>query len=117
MKREKALEVAAEEYGRENGKSAASWYDVDEENAARILAGIEDGDPAILDTFPGPDLSGQWADEPNGRQVYENICNEAEVRYDEDDETDVLDVYEEAYNTAVEDELARRARYYLSGAS
>jgi len=117
MKREKALEVAAEEYGRENGKSAASWYDVDEKNAARILAGIEDGDPEVYDTFPGPDLSGQWADEPNGRQVYENICDEAEVRYEEDDETDVLDVYEQAFNTAVEDEIARRARYFVEVAS
>jgi len=110
------LHVAAEEYGRENGRAAASWYDVSEENAARILAGIENGDSAILDTFPGPDLSGQWADEPNGRQVYESICDAANVEYD-DDETDTLDEYEQAYNTAVEDEIARRAHYYLDDKS
>ena len=113
------LHVAAEEYGRANGTAAASWYEmiVDESSAARILAGIEDGDPAILDTFPGCDLSGQWADEPNGEDVFQMICADADVQAHGDFFTDVLDEYEDAYNTAVESEIARRARYFVEVAS
>ena len=58
----------AAELGREAGEDAASWYFDSKErpnpqaHAERIIIGINDGDPEILDTFNYPNLSGEWAD-------------------------------------------------------
>jgi len=63
----------AAEIGREHGDNAASWWEQDavggrvaavpaHDTARRVLRGLEDGDPAILEALPAPDLSGEWAD-------------------------------------------------------
>jgi hypothetical protein len=47
------------------GSAAGSWVfdgNSTEDQARRILAGIEDGDPEVLDMEPSP-LSGEWAGE------------------------------------------------------
>ncbi len=59
-----AVEAAAKELGGEAGRAAASWVfdgNTTTEEYARVLFGIEDGDPEVLDALPSPDLSGQWA--------------------------------------------------------
>jgi nucleotide-binding universal stress UspA family protein len=54
----------AEEAGREAGHNAGSWALVaqDRETYERVLRGIEEGDPEIMDMQPAP-LSGEWAGE------------------------------------------------------
>lgn len=66
-----ALE-AATDLGADHGRDAAAWWT--QENvggrvtgdaspvARRVLAGLDDGDPEILDGMPNADLSGTWAD-------------------------------------------------------
>lgn len=60
------LKAQAHELGRQAGVAAGSWAadgNTDAEHARRVLAGIEDGDPIIMDSLPvAPDLSGEWAD-------------------------------------------------------
>ena len=51
------LVAKAEELGREAGKTAAGWVfdgNTPEEAYQRVLRGIEEGDPAVLDTFEPP---------------------------------------------------------------
>jgi hypothetical protein len=55
----------ASDIGRQHGESAAAWWQQDAlggratgdaaATARRVLKGIDDGDPAILDALPGPD--------------------------------------------------------------
>ncbi len=51
--------------GHERGQSSGTWVidgNTSEDHARRLLKGIEDGDPEILDMAPNP-LSGEWAGE------------------------------------------------------
>jgi hypothetical protein len=63
----------AREIGQDHGANAAAWWEQDTiggrvsaeksvEAAAIVLRGLDDGDPAVWDALPMPDLSGQWAD-------------------------------------------------------
>ena len=111
-------ETSAEAYARvtgdRDGGAAASWYTIDETNAAAILRGIEDGDPAVLDTFPFPDLSGQWADTLTGPQLVRDALEYAGEDPDGDEAQDafgdICDAYEAAFSAAVEDYIGSIAR-------
>jgi hypothetical protein len=55
----------ASELGQEHGEAAASSLfngNTDTTAYAAVLAGIEDGDPEVLDALPHADLSGEYAD-------------------------------------------------------
>ena len=55
----------AGQIGAEAGRDAASWVfdgNTNDETYAWVLRGIEEGDPAVLDAYREPDLSGEWAD-------------------------------------------------------
>jgi hypothetical protein len=59
-------EYRAEALGREHGQAAASWVtdgNTDQATYARLLRGITDGDPEVLDSIRTPDLSGEYADD------------------------------------------------------
>lgn len=66
--------------GRDAGKNAASWawepgrmmQRQERESAERILRGIEDGDPAILDAYRLPNLSGEYAGDPTPSSLMED---------------------------------------------
>lgn len=48
---------------RDRGTAAGSWFEVSGPfEAERILAGISDCDPEVMDLMPAP-LSGEWAGE------------------------------------------------------
>ncbi len=105
--------------GTANGRAAASWYfDGNTSDATRavVLRGIEDGDPAVLDTFPAPDLSGQWADSLTGPQLVADALAAGMAgnsgAYDPAGEwhDDIYDAYETAYSEAVEDAIGEAAR-------
>lgn len=91
----------AEEMGREHGENAASWYfdgNTTLETYRAVLTGMEDGDPAILDTFPCSPLSGEWADDPTPRSVLADLG----VEEDSEDADTLLWEYEDAFARAVE---------------
>lgn len=126
----KVLELAARA-GADAGKAAASWYEVTDENAGAILRGLADADPAVLDTLPSADLSGQWADEPTGPDVVRDVLDDAGIEHSApgdnhapgtcercdwyDGLSDILDAYQDAYSEAASAEVERRARYHYSG--
>ena len=61
--------------GRNAGKSAASWVfdgNTKDETYKRVLQGIKDGDPEILDAFRTPNLSGEYADDPTPQTLAED---------------------------------------------
>lgn len=100
--------LGAEQCGTEAGKAAASWAfdgDTDRETYAKVLKGIEDGDPEIMDMQPAP-LSGEWAGES---------IPELSARYGIDlEDEEIADRFEEAYSQAFWDEIERTARYHLT---
>jgi hypothetical protein len=54
----------AEALGADAGRAAASWVfdgNTDRATYARVLAGIEDGDPEVMDAYREPDLSGEFS--------------------------------------------------------
>jgi hypothetical protein len=129
-----ALAYAAER-GREDGTNAAGWYtqdamgaglsNVGRMNARRILIGIDDGDPAVMDSLPYADLSGEWADTLTGPGLVADAVAAAlygddtagETAYDAaraDWFTDICDAYETAYSDAATDAIATAARDVLA---
>jgi hypothetical protein len=65
---------------RRTGSDAARWWAQDTvggrasgdttTHARAVLAGTDDGDPAVLDSLPTCELSGQLADTPTGAELY-----------------------------------------------
>jgi hypothetical protein len=127
----------ARERGKSDGEAAASWVgdgNTDPVTWARLLAGMRDGDPAILDSLPAPDLSGQWAGSLTGPELVRDCIASAGLRHcDGSDDPDpfghapgacnvcdwwdatgtVCDAYEDAFSLAVADEVERRAAYMV----
>ena len=108
-----AVEVtAAYELGKEHGLSASTWL-LDGNNtrrqAMRLLRGLLDGDPMILDSLPTNPLSGEWADEPLPR----DILSELGVREDDPAADDHLREYEDGYSDGVQQGAEREARRHL----
>lgn len=98
----------AKSLGFDAGNAAATWCEIDERNAQRILTGWNDGGPEILDHFQLPDLSGEWADSPTPRSLAEDIGIE------EDDERldDACSAWEEAVSEAFWNEIQRVCKAY-----
>jgi hypothetical protein len=94
----------AERIGTCHGRDAASWYwDNTEPSEAvyqRVLQGISDGDPQIMDTLPHAVLSGENADDMTPARLYEliGITDERWITYTGQE---LCDTYEEAFNSAV----------------
>jgi hypothetical protein len=112
----------ARELGAEHGRAAASWVfdgNTPQDAYARALKGIEDGDPAVLDTLPSADLSGEWADTLTGPQLVADAISYAGGSDDLSDDwfTNICDAYETAYDDAVLDEVSRVARFQTDDAS
>src|SRR6185295_3028760 len=117
------------------GRNAAEWWlqdtiggrvapRVDRMAAGAILRGLEDGDPAVLDMLPRADLSGEWAGDLTGPQLYDAAIVNADdwtmtrpewVAYwaEHDAFTDICDAYESAFDDAVSAEVGRAARAIL----
>lgn len=126
---EMAIEYARTE-GTRAGTAAASWVfdgNTPEEAYTAVLRGLDDGDPAVYDTLPYPDLSGEWADSLTGPQLVDDALSAAGVTVDDETGnpsrermdwfTDICDAYETAFNDAVEDEVRRVALYQTGSAA
>lgn len=110
-----ALTARARELGAAEGKSAASWYfdgNTSDDTYRRVLAGLDDGDPAILDTLPASPLSGEWADGPTPRTLADDLgIAPDDARLDE-----LCSAYEDAFAEASSDGIEAIARNMLSNA-
>ena len=101
-------EEDAERRGYEAGCAAGSWVldgNSDPEGARRILRGIEEGDPAIVDALPSAPLSGEWADSLLPRDVLAWY----DLTEDDDGADDVLNAYEQGYSSGAVDTVEREA--------
>jgi hypothetical protein len=104
-----AILARAREAGEAHGRAAGSWYfdgNTSEETYAAVLRGIEDGDPAVLDTFPCAPLSGEWADDPTPESVLEDLG----VTWENPCADDCILAYEEGFYEASADGIAETAR-------
>jgi hypothetical protein len=103
--------------GRDDGVAAASWI-VDGNTVApytllsNILQGMENGDPAVMDTLPVPHIGGEFADDP----TWEQICMEEVEHYNDEGEPELEAVYHENFHQGVEQQLrAMHESYKHSG--
>lgn len=115
------LEDAARKLGAEHGKNAAGWYfdgNTSADTYRAVLAGIENGDPAVLDTFPAADFSGQWADGYSVGELWfdcggpesPDVQSWGDVADEQELQGELADIYSDAFSEAVSDEIGRVAR-------
>jgi hypothetical protein len=112
--------------GHTAGVNAAAWWaqetvggrasgDV-RATARRVLAGIDDGDPMVLDSLPALDLSGQHADTPNDADVYRQAAPGHAPDWgalDAAHRDEAIEAYRSAHDTAVMDAVAGHCRTAL----
>jgi hypothetical protein len=90
---ERACRIAVNR-GRQDGHNAAEWQLQDlpgggrywdrgyrTAEAAAIVAGLDDGDPMVLDSLHWPDFSGQWAGGADWDSLARYILDSAGVDY------------------------------------
>lgn len=84
-----AAEATAKKMGEEYGRNAAEWAiepdRMSREQMLAVLRGIEDGDPAILNQFKEPDLSG----EITGNQTVSGLTDALGIDPEDDSQPDV----------------------------
>jgi hypothetical protein len=100
------IEVRAAEEGAEAGRIAGSWVtdgNTDAETYRRLLGGIRDGDPEILDSLPSAPFSGEYADGLLPRDFLADVG----LTEEHDAADDVLRTYEDAYTEAAGAEVER----------
>lgn len=114
----------ARKLGKDAGRAAASWYfdgNTSDETYRTVARGLEDGDPAILDTLPVADLSGEWADTLTGPQLakdaLESVGVDPEAEPYVDWFADICDAYSEAFDEAAMAEIERMLAVQLQEAS
>jgi hypothetical protein len=98
---------AARKLGNEHGEGAASWYfdsNTSCETYERVLKGLEDGDPAVLDTLPTNPLSGKYADDLTPRSLLMQL-GEDEDTVSAETQDAICTEYELAFDSAVQDRV------------
>lgn len=86
--------------GWDAGLASASWVEMSESDARSVL---DDVDPEVMDRYQGPNLSGEWADDPTPTSLARDI----ELDPEDSDAVDAAcDVWQsaadEAYYNALE---------------
>lgn len=97
---------AARRDGRSAGENAASWVfdgNTSAETYARVLRGLEDGDPETLNVLRVPNLSGEYADDPTPRSLAEDYGIEDRADLDADARADLEAEVADAWETAATD--------------
>jgi hypothetical protein len=95
-----------------DGTAAGTWvFDGNDslETVRRTLAGIEEGDPAVLDALPSCPLSGEWA----GGLTPVALLADLGVGEDDLAAEEILGEYERGFAEGVETEVVRSARGLL----
>jgi len=120
--REYARQVARLEMsGRLDGNTAAREYIPDGQTpeearaaAIRTFEGIRANDPAIMDTLPWLDLSGQWADGLTVDDIVEYVGLTPDDT-DPDIVTELVDAYQQAYDQWVVRTIENLCKRILGG--
>jgi hypothetical protein len=117
----------AREVGREHGENAAAWWQQDAlggratgdtaSTARRVLQGLDDGDPVILDTLPG------WVDGYTATDL-QGDCDWPEPDFDDRDAhrrwdtvlSDLWSAYQTARHDAVRESVIRSCERELADA-
>jgi hypothetical protein len=107
----------------EAGGNAVDWWEQDaiggratgdvQATAARVLAGIEDGDPAVLDLLPRLDEPGQQTGDLSAAERYTAATGPSDGTWaalDERRRDEATDVYRDAFDTAVLDRITNLCR-------
>ena len=110
--RTREMLAAARRDGKSAGIAAASWCfdgNTTDETYRYFLEGYEAGDPAVLDRFNVPNLSGEWADSPTPASLADDYGIEA----DDERLDSVCTEWENAASDAFWAELQRVAKYHV----
>lgn len=87
--------------------TAASWLQMTENDARSVLGDV---DPAVLDNYPAPNLSGEWADDPTPNSLFHELMGGAPESSDDDDMRDALaDAWVEGVESVWSDALEAHA--------
>lgn len=117
---------ALHEAGQRAGRNAADWWAQDTVGgratgdtagqARAVLAGIDDGDPAVLDALPVCDLSGQWANTPTEADLYAHAVPPDAPGWDDLDtprRDEAIEAYRDGFDTAAGERVAEHCRTAL----
>jgi len=94
--------VKARANGYSDGEDAASWLlDGNSSDAAalKLLRGIRDGDPEVLDQLPGSPLSGEYA----GEKVPNDVLRDVDLEEDDELAEAAIAAYEDGFDSGVHD--------------
>lgn len=122
--------LALRQAGARAGIRAADWWAQDTvggrasgdttTTARAVLAGIADGDPAVLDALPTCDLSSQGADTPTEAEVYADAAPPAAppdappwTTLGPAQREEAIGAYRDAFDTAVADRVGQHCRTAL----
>ncbi|SRR6266851_1318210 len=102
----------ASKLGTEHGQAAASWVfdgNTTDETYRAVLAGMDEGDPQILDSIRTPDLSGEFADS----YTDQDLAADLDLDQDSDDLDDAASACLDAASEAFWAEVERVAREHV----
>lgn len=110
--------------GKRDGKNAVAWWEQDaiggrvssrvnvQDVARATLAGIDECDSAVVDTLPWLDISGQWADGVDERDILDAIVYDVD-KLEPEVADDLINIYRDAYDAAVLAEVVRLCKNVL----
>lgn len=107
---------AARRDGATAGHNAATWVfdgNTDDATYARVLRGLDEGDPAVYDAYNAPDLSGQWA----GGETPASLAHTYGIAEGDERMDDVCSAWEDAAADAFWAEVERAARAHVGTAT
>jgi hypothetical protein len=108
--------ATADKLGREAGEMAGRWVTdgtTTQQTYRWLMAGIEAGDPEVLDALPFANFSGEWADGLTENDVLNDIgldpeSDEAILWCDE-----LIDAYSMAFSGGAQDQVAADCQYHI----
>lgn len=92
-------EDQARELGREAARCALTWVELSVADARSI---VSDVDPAVMDAYEGPNLSGEWADGPTPDSIYRAVTG-GELDLWPEDEAILRDSIADAWQEGVDE--------------
>lgn len=101
------LRVQFEHRGYTDGRSAGSWIVGNQQEAQKLVNGIMNGDPEIMDELPSPRLGGEFADDSTWTDIYVEITGIDPQDFEDDDpnNSDMYDAYTGKFGEGVQDQI------------
>lgn len=104
--------------GLDDGKRAGSWVidgNTDEDTIRKLVKGIEEVDPEVMDSLPMPRLGGEMAGDPTWDDILvdelgwpRGIAKDPQLLDD-----GLYESYDQAFSEGLETEIMRAAKVYL----